>query len=187
MFSMLPLSPKLSLLAPQVCQHRFTWTIGLCLILNRHPVHRFSPSFYFWTDCVVSCGLILLFSVLTQTLFNVPSVFYGQCSASVSFFVEEAGLYWCSLFFVAQSLTWLSYLAFYFQLCITHSVLSASTPSLWVQWISKGFVLVVRFVDDHTAISRFNHLKHLLDILYSHLSHIVSAILHQQVLTTQTE
>lgn len=121
--------------------------------------------------------------VLTQTLLNVPSVFYGQCSASISFFAEDGRtLLVLPLFVNAVPL-----LAFYFQLCITHSVLSASTPSLWVQCISKGFVLDVCFVDDRTAISRFNHLKQLLDMLYSDLSHTVSAILHQQALTTQAE
>lgn len=61
---------------------------------------------------------------------------------------------------------------FFFQLRVTHRVLSLSVPSSWVLCISKGFVLDVSFLDDSIALSRFNYLKQLsLDLLHPDLSH----------------
>lgn len=112
-------------------------------------------------------------------------LFYGKCCASISCFVANGRalpvlpcLFLCSTF---------PYSVFFFQLWVTYSVFSVSTSSSWVLWISKGFVLDVSFLDDNIAVSRFNYLKQLLDILHPDLSHTVSATLSQQMLTAQAE
>lgn len=184
---LLPSPRSFLLLAPQVWQHRFTGTMGLCLRLNRNPV----PLLLNWL-----CSQLLLDSslvppqtpfILFHSLFHLkPSVLWAMLCLNQLLYGRWQGFPGAPFLHSTYP-----HSAFFFQLWGTRSVPSVSALSPWVVCLSNCFVLDVCFLDNHVATARFNYLKQLLqfllDILHSDLSHAVSTTLSQQMLTAQDE